>query len=484
MVEYRRACPRCGGPLILEHCVEETSRSVTRTSFEGRGWGVWRYRELLPKIDERNIVSLGEGGTALLKCERLGRKLGLRRLFIKDECTNPTGSFLDRGMTLDVSRAKELGLRSLACEAVSGNFAASASAYASRAGFECVIQLPRKKIEMLDLGKLYQIIAYGADVIVEDKSTDVLASDVLSNRSYTLSQVNPYFAEGERTTAYEICEQLSWGTPDRIIAPMGHGQHLSMIWRGIEGLRALGLVKDEDVAMTGVQVGAYAGIVDRLQGARSKAESDRLKTVALDLAMMTPTYGEMAIQSIRKSRGNAVKVGDSEVLDAMASLARSEGVFAEPAAASTVAGLRKLIEEGHVDKDEEVVCVITGAGLKDPSTARRFVKKVKAVDSILSQIENRRFTTRLGRTKLEIMKILLGTEGYGYGIWMVLKQREGLRIDISSVYQHLSELEKVGLIERTRVESVLGKPQRHYYLLTNKGKAILRPTLPDKARSN
>jgi DNA-binding HxlR family transcriptional regulator len=136
--------------------------------------------------------------------------------------------------------------------------------------------------------------------------------------------------------------------------------------------------------------------------------------------------------------------------------------------------LKKLIDLGHVEKSEEVVCVITGAGLKDPSTARNFIRKVRVVDRILSQIESRRFTTRLGRTKLEVLKVISTKETYGYEIWRTLGQRLGVNVDISSVYQHLSELEKVGLVKRTRIESVLGKPERFYYHLTNRGKAVIR----------
>ena len=473
--EHHRSCLRCGEPLLLDYDLEKVSDRITKNVFKDRGWGVWRYRELLPDIDEGKIISLGEGGTALLKCERLARTLGLRKLLVKDETTNPTGSFLDRGMTVDVSEANELGFRLLECSAVSGNFAASAAAYASRAGFKCAIHLPRQRIEWMNLGKLYQIIAYGGNLIVEDEATNDHRSGFLKEEAYNLSPSNPYFAEGEKTTAYEICEQLGWRTPDRIMLPMGHGEHLSMIWRGINELRKLSLIDDRDVAMIGVQVGDYAGIVDRLHGEKGdETSTGRIKTVASDLAMKKPIHEHLAIRSIKESKGRGVKVKDAEVLDAMTLLARTEGIFAEPAAASTIAGLRMLIDQGHIDKGEEVVCVITGAGLKDPFTARRFIKKVRAVDKIVSQIEHRTFTTRLGRTKLEILKDISRRETYGYEIWKILKQRLGVDLDISSIYQHLSELEKVGLIKKAKVESVLGKPERYYYHLTDRGQSIIR----------
>jgi len=473
--EEHRPCQKCGGPLLLDYDPKDISDKLARSSFKDRGWGVWRYLELLPGINERRIVSLGEGGTGLLKCERLARTLGLRRLLIKDETTNPTGSFLDRGMTVHISRANELGFRSVRCLADSGNFAASASAYAARAGFNCTIYSPREKIETLNLGKLYQIIAYGGNLVVEKLPSNYPELGIVNQKSYTLSPSNPYFAEGEKTAAYEICEQLGWRTPDRIVVPMGHGEYLSMIWRGIKELRNLGLVSNQEVAMTGVQVESYAEIVNQLHSRKATAQSvGKTKTVATDLAMKKPTHGYLAIRSIRESKGDGIKVKDDQVLEAMSLLARMEGIFAEPAAASTIAGLKKLIDQGQVEQTEEVVCVITGAGLKDPLTARRFIGKVRAVDKIVTQAESRRLTTRLGRTKLEILKAISNKETYGYEIWRIMKRRLGVDLDTSSVYQHLSELEKVGLIKRAKVESVFGKPERYYYHLSDRGKAILR----------
>ncbi|MEM2106179.1 MAG: threonine synthase, partial [Candidatus Bathyarchaeia archaeon] len=423
---------------------------------------------------------LGEGGTALLQCERLAKNLGLERLLIKDETTNPTGSFLDRGMTVAVSRANQLGYTSLRCMDVSGNFAASASAYASRAGLECTIYLAKQKIERMDLGKLYQIVAYGGNIMIEEESIHHSETGKPNKKTYTLSPGNPYFTVGEKTTAYELCEQLGWRTPDRIVVPMGHGEHISMIWRGMNELRSLGLISDLKAAMTGVQLEEYASLVDLLHGSKSDEKyKGKCKTIAADLAMERPAYSSLAIESMRRSGGTGVKVKESEVLDAMALLARTEGIFAAPAAASTIAGLMRLIDQGEVDRSEEVVCVVTGSGLKDPSTARRFVRRMKTIDAIVSQIESRKFTTRLGRTKIRILNIIGGRETYGYEIWSVLNERFKVGIDISSVYQHLSDLERGGLIRRTRIESVMGKPERQYYSLTDRGRNILKSAVEE-----
>ncbi|MEM3595872.1 MAG: pyridoxal-phosphate dependent enzyme, partial [Candidatus Bathyarchaeia archaeon] len=303
---------------------------IIRDTFRSRGKDIWRYLELLPNIDRERIVSLGEGGTALLQCGRLSKILGLRKLLIKDETTNPTGSFLDRGMTVAVSRANQLGYTSLRCVGVSGNFAASASAYASRAGLECTIYLAKEKVERLDLGKLYQIVAYGSNIMIEEESMDHSETGTPNKKIYTLSPASPYFAVGEKTTAYELCEQLGWRTPDRIVVPMGHGEHISMIWIGMKELRSLGLISDLKTAMTGVQLEEYASLVDLFHGKSDEKYKGKCKTIAADLAMEKPVYGFLAIESMRETGGTGVKVKDSEVLDAMALLARTEGIFAEP----------------------------------------------------------------------------------------------------------------------------------------------------------
>lgn len=476
-VQYR-SCSKCNGQLLLNLVLGEISKKVNRRIFAKREWSVWRYRELLPDINEEKIVSLGEGGTALLECKRLAQALGLRKLFIKDEATNPTGSFLDRGMTADISRANELGFRSVSCYDDSGNFAASASAYAARAGFKCTIYSPMKRIEAVNVGKLYQIIAYGGNLVVDKPTEKADDTGTMEDRPYDLSPSNPHFAEGEKTIVYEICEQLGWQAPSRIIVPMGRGEHLSMIWRGIIELRQLGLIDKQKVSMTGVQLENYSEIVDQLHGRKAARSHDAQKTVAIELATKSPSHGYLAIDAIRGSRGEGVKVNDTEVLDAMALLARTEGIFAEPAAASTIAGLKRLITQGAVSRDETIVCVITGAGLKDPYTARSFITKVKQVDRILSQMESREFTTRLGRTKLTMLQVIANKETYGYEIWRSL-QKLGFELDISSVYQHLSELEKIGLIFKSRTQSVLGKPKRNYYCTTDKGRSLI--TTPERA---
>jgi threonine synthase len=467
MDKHLKTCLKCGGIVLANYNIEVIQEKLNKEALSKRRFGVWKYRELLPPIKENNIISLGEGGTFLHKCEKLAEKLGLKLLYVKNETTNPTGSFLDRGSTIEVSRAVELNVNSIYCASSSGNFAASIAAYAARGGLKCNIFIPLERIRELNLGKLYQVIAYGANLIIKDNR---IHENELNNLGYAISPVNPFFAEGEKTTAYELCEQLNWGLPNKIFVPMGHGEHLSMIWKGINEFFALGLIKFIDVSMVGIQAAEFAPIIDELQGKKIKLQT--IKTIALDLVMENPLYAKLALKSIKESKGEAVKVSDDEIFKAMEMLAKMEGIFAEPSAASTIAGVKKLLDEGKIDRSETVVCIITGAGLKDPASARKFAEKMKKIDRIIAGIESKRFTKKLGETKFKLLKIL-SNESYGYEIWKALRSM-GVKLDLSSVYQHLSELESMGLIKRTKSERFLGKPARFYYSLTSKGEELLK----------
>lgn len=432
--------------------------------------GIWKYLKLLPVLKQDNIVSLGEGGTFLHKCDRLSRELGIKRIYIKDESTNPTGSFLDRGVAVEVSKALELRYRSISCHAA-GNLGASLAAYAAKAGLECTIVLSDK----IDVGKLYQMIAYGANMEFLEKTAEVDHTARSKDRDLLqLGTNSPYFLEGLKTTGYEICEQLGWALPDRIIVPMGSGAHLSMIWRSLKELHEIEAVGSIETMMCGVQASGCAPIVKAfLEKEDDVKPLDRAETSIVDIAVRDPSEGYLALRSIRDSKGAAVAVSDREVLEAVKVLAREEGIFAEPAGASTVAGLKKLVEEGHVGKDEEVVCVITGMGLKDPRSARRFIERSRGMDRFVRAMEDGGFTTKLGETKLHILKILSRSEQYGYIIWRNLSKTYRTKIAIPSVYQHLLELERSGLVQRTRAQRVSGRPERRYYSITTKGKSIL-----------
>jgi threonine synthase len=463
-------CPKCQSSLLFDYDYEKAKRVFTDGEIKTRTPGVWKYREFLPITSERDIVSLGEGGTFMHNCQRLAHEVGIRKLLLKDETTNPTGSFVDRGMTVEASKAKELGSRIITCGA-KGNLGASAAAYAAKAGARCKLLLP----EILDTGKLYQMIAYGAELEPVRDYEDVVHKIKSSPDEYVVSPASPFFLEGEKTTGLEICEQLDWALPDRIVVPVGNGGHLAMIWKALSDLRKVNLIGDESVRMTCVQPQGAAPIVHAFNANRTDvAPGVSVKTFAPDIVVPAPLHGFMALRALRESKGTAISVTDHEILKAESLLAHTEGIFAEPAAAAAVAGLAKGVRSGMVDRDEEVVCVVTGAGLKDPNAVKQHIDRSKRLDRLLRRAEPREFTLGVGGTKLSILQLLGDSPAHGYRIWKALASEFGVSVKLPSVYQHLTELEGLNLIARARPSVSATKREIFQYQLTERGREVLR----------
>jgi len=466
------ACTECEGVLHALYNLDSISETLSIRKLERRRPGVWKYSELLPIREQKNMVSLGEGGTYLHKCDRLSKEIGLRNLFLKDETTNPTGAFIDRGTAVEISAAKERGFRSVCCGS-SGNLAASLVAYAARAGLNSRVFIGQRG--NVDIGKFYQILAYAAEVEIVKNHEEALArARRESGRSHCVMGHNPHFLEGEKTTVYETCEQLGWTTPDWIVVPMGNGGHISMIWKGLSELEETGLISESTARLVGAQADGCSPIVDAFQrGDKIIVPAKMGSTVAFDIGVQSPSSGHNALNAIELSNGTAQAVSDKEILEAVRSLAKLEGVFAEPSSATTIAVLKKLVESGGIDRSDRVVCMITGMGLKYPEIARTFVKGRGELEHLLSRVEGRKFTTKLGETKVRILRILSKGESYGYGIWKELKHDFGIALKIPSVYQHLTELTGSGLVISTRTEQTHEKRQRNYYALTEEGKWTL-----------
>jgi threonine synthase len=469
---YGIRCKECGEVLSIEYDLNRVRETINRDELATRQSGVWKYHELLPVSNLERAVSLGEGGTFLHKCDALADKLNLNELFLKDETTNPTGAFIDRGTAIEVTVARNRGFSSVCCES-SGNLAVSLVAYAARAKLDSHVFIGHRG--PVDSGKLYQILAYAAHVeIVKNQEEAVSRILSVSKKSHLIQSNNPHFLEGTKTTVFETCEQLGWDTPDWIVAPMGNGGHISMIWKGLSELEKLGLITECDVRLCGTQAKGCSPIVDAFEGGYKEIiPAKRVSTVAYDIGVRDPSCGHMALEAIVKSQGTAVALSDREILEAVKDLARLEGVFAEPAAATTIAALQRLVDDGQIDRNDRVVCVITGMGLKYPEIARSFVKGRGTLEQFLSQIEGRRFTTKLGETKIRVLQVLAEEESYGYAIWKSLVEDYGLKIKIPSVYQHLSELKAAGLITATRSEETYRGTKRNFYALTERGHLTL-----------
>jgi threonine synthase len=381
-------CKKCGDILEVKFETNELADNLKASDWKTKPLGVWRYRPFMPIHESTKLVTLSEGGTGLHRSERLGQALGIRNLYIKNEGENPTGSFKDRGMTVGVTKAVELGARHVIC-ASTGNTSASLAAYAARAGIKCTVLIPSGKIAY---GKLSQAMIHGAKVLQVRGNFDEALEFVLKLAEkhkdiYLLNSINPFRIEGQKSLGYEICEQLNNEAPDRIIIPVGNAGNISAVWKGLTEFYQLGLIKKLP-KMTGIQAAGSAPIAQAI-----KTNSDKIvpvenpETVATAIRIGAPVSWKKAVNAIRESYGTAETVTDDEILDAQKTLARIEGIFVEPASASSIAGLKKLVKKGVILEDEKVVCITTGHGLKDPDTAVKMSEKPIEVDAEITAIE-------------------------------------------------------------------------------------------------
>jgi len=344
------------------------------------GWEglIEAYREFMPKIKEENIVTLKEGNTPLYEAVNLQKLFPGIKIYLKYEGLNPTGSFKDRGMTVAVSQAKEEGSNAVVC-ASTGNTSASAAAYAAKAGLKSIVLIPGGKIA---LGKLAQAIAYGAKVIAIDGNFDDalrLVREISQKFPITLvNSINPYRLEGQKTASFEICDELK-DAPSYVALPVGNAGNITAYWMGFKeyynAKRITRLPK-----MLGFQAAGAAPIVEN-------RVIEKPETIATAIRIGNPASWEKAVAARDESGGLIDKVTDEEILEAYALLAKSEGIFAEPASAASIAGVIKKYKEGFFKEGESVVCVLTGNGLKDPDTAVKLGGEIKTIEANLKALE-------------------------------------------------------------------------------------------------
>jgi threonine synthase len=386
------SCPACGDLLdVIYDLDEEASRIPWLKNFESRPLGVWRYRELLPVEDYRRAVSMNEGGTRLIRCRNLERELGVKEIYVKYEGDNPTGSFKDRGMTVGVTKAVEARAETTIC-ASTGNTSSSLAAYSARAGLQCAVLVPSKKIA---LGKLSQALIHGAKVLAVGGNFDDCLRMVkeLSRdpRFYLLNSINPFRLEGQRTAAYEIYEQLGGETPDYLMIPVGNAGNIVAYWKGFSDLKSLGLAHELPRLM-GVQAEGACPIYKAfVEGASEIKPIENVETVATAIRIGNPVNWKRALRAVRETGGLVEVVSDEEILAAQRILASREGIFAEPAGASPIALLIKAARSGLIEHDSRVVCIVTGHGLKDPDivlkSSRNLIEVDVGIDSILRALE-------------------------------------------------------------------------------------------------
>ncbi len=366
-------CESCGSPLNIKYNLERIHKSLNKADFINRATNVWRYRELLPIQSEQNIISLGEGWTPIIKAENYGKELGLKELFFKLEFLNPTGSLKDRGATVLVSRAKEIGAESAADDS-SGNAGLALSAYCAKAHIECTIYAPTSA----PIEKLVQASFYGAKVVKVSGSRSNVAKAIWDQYekkkiNYTSHNRSPFAIEGMKTFAFEVAEQTGWHLPKHIIYPVGGGSLFLGSRKGFKEMVELDWTK-QSPSLHCIQSDACMPIVNAYEKHLKHIEPVEEKdTIAGGIRVAEPPRGNEILNAIHETKGSAIAVSDEDILQHHLRLAREEGIFAEPTSCAALAGLAKLCKEKKIRADETILVPITGIGLKDLKTAMKSI---------------------------------------------------------------------------------------------------------------
>ena len=361
-------CEKCGGNLDVVYDYGAISSHLTRESLAQDGnYSVWRYWDLLPLSDRSNIMPLRIGWTPLYRAERLEKELGLKSLYLKDDGRNPSASFKDRASSVAICKALELGF-SVIAGASTGNAASSTACLCASLGISPTIFVPKTAPQ----AKVAQLLVFGAKVYAVEGSYDD-AFDLCTEacREYGWynrnTGYNPYTREGKKTVSYEICEQLGWKVPDTVLVPVGDGNIFSGVWKGFKDLKAVGLI-DRFPRLIAIQSDRSSAVVDAVLG-DGIIRPVNATTIADSISVDLPRDGVAAVKAVKESGGPGILVSDEDILQAIVTIARGAGIFAEPAGAAAYAGLKKMREEGGISDDETVICLVTGNGLKDVKSA-------------------------------------------------------------------------------------------------------------------
>lgn len=358
-------CEFCFGPLEVVYDEDAIARDVSHATIEAGPRTLWRYAALLPELGtEAQRVDLGGGWTPLVRAPRLGEALGLDDLWLKNDTLNPTFSFKDRVVSVALSAARALGFETVGC-ASTGNLAQSVAAHAARAGMSSYVFIPSD----LEEGKVLGAAVYGPTLVAVKGNYDAvnrLCAEVAGEYGWAFVNVNlrPFYAEGSKTIGFEIAEQFGWQLPDHVVAPMASGAMLVKIDKAFGELVRTGLVAERPWRVSGTQATGCSPIVAAFRDGAEAVRPVKPDTVAKSLAIGDPADGPYALQAVRRTGGGMQDVSDSELVEGIGLLARTEGIFAETAGGVTVAGLGRLVERGVIDRSERVVAVISGLGLK------------------------------------------------------------------------------------------------------------------------
>ncbi|TMK67907.1 MAG: threonine synthase [Actinobacteria bacterium] len=369
-LEAKFVCEHCFGPLEVAYDLSGLDPDETRRRIQSGPSTIWRYSDFLP-FDRRPRTALAAGVTPLVRADRLAERLGIREVWVKNDAANPTHSFKDRVVTVALAKVRELGYRVVAC-ASTGNLANAVAAHAAAAGLESYVFIPAD----LEEQKVLATGVYGTRLVaVRGSYDDVnrLCTQLSGERDWAFVNVNlrPYYAEGSKTIAFEVAEQLGFELPDRVVAPVASGSLFTKIARGFEEWLQVGLLSGDLPTFNGAQAEGCAPVASAFEAGRDVCRPVRFPdTIAKSLAIGDPADGPYALDLARRTRGSVTAVDDDEIRAGIRLLAETTGIFTETAGGVTTAVLRKLAEAGEIDSDERVVLTITGEGLKTLDAVR------------------------------------------------------------------------------------------------------------------
>ena len=380
-------CEICFGPLEIQYDYAAIRQNIGRETIAQRDRNLWRYRELLP-IEGEPRAGLYSGFTPLVRAERLGAALGVKKLYLKDDSVNhPSFSYKDRVVSVAISKAIEFGFDTVSC-ASTGNLANSVAAHAARAGLECYVFIP----EGLEQGKIIGSSIYGPKTVaIKGNYDDVnrLCSEIGDKYGWAFVNVNlrPYYSEGAKTHAFEIAEQLGWQLPKHIVVASAGGTILPKLAKAFSELVKVGLVEDTGCKIYSAQAAGCAPIIEALHQGTDVVSPVKPNTIASSIAIGNPADGYYVIHAVKESGGWGESVTDQEILDGIKLLARTEGIFTEPAGGTEVAVTKKLIDSGRIPRDESIVISITGNGYKTLEAVAPSIEKPYTIDATIHQFD-------------------------------------------------------------------------------------------------
>ena len=390
-MEPINVCEFCFGPLEVVYDYEAIARNISRERIAKGPHSMWRYQDLLP-VDAADAVDIGAGFTPLIKSVNLAKALGLSNLYIKNDAVNPSYSFKDRVVSVAATKAMEFGFDTIAC-ASTGNLACSVAAHAARGGMKSYVFIPAN----LERGKVVGAAIYDPTLVAVEGSYDEvnrLCSELADSYHWAFVNINirPYYAEGSKTLAYEVAEQLGWRAPDHAIVPLASGSMFTKIWKGFNEMADLGLIGKKATSMHAIQAAGCSPIIEAYEAGTLHVRPVRPNTIAKSLAIGNPADGLFALKTIQDSNGSGTSVPEEDIVDGVKLLAETEGVFTEVAGGVAVAGLKRLVELERIGPDEVTVLYITGNGLKTQEAVEEVVNPLMVnptIESFEAELQKR-----------------------------------------------------------------------------------------------